>query len=307
MRPKMRLAFIVSHPIQYVVPLYQRLAQRDDVAIKVFFTWHAGETAVEDRGFRERVAWDIPLTQGYEWERVPNASTDPGTHRFFGLRNPTLVDRVMAWRPDVVHVSGWAWFSHLAALHAFHRRGIPTLFRGDSHLLDAAPVGPRRWIKGALLRRVFSWPAGFAVVGSANRAYYEFFGVDSARLYPCPHSIDVERFAEPAEALEAQASQWRSQLGISSAQTVLLYAGKFDRKKCPVMLMQAVQRLQPPDIVLVMVGGGELQHEIDAVAAADPARFRVLPFQNQSRMPIVYRLADFLCFLRPTAKPGDLR
>jgi len=31
-----------------------------------------------------------------------------------------------------------------------------------------------------------------------------------------------------------------------------------------------------------------------AVAAADPDRFRVLPFQNQTRMPVVYRLGDLV-------------
>jgi glycosyltransferase involved in cell wall biosynthesis len=293
-RSPIRLAIVVSHPIQYVAPLYQRLARRDDVAIKVFFTWHAGEAPVEDRGFATPVAWDIPLTQGYEFEPVPNVSADPGTHRFLGLRNPTLVDRVMAWRPDVVHVTGWAWLSHLAALHAFHRRGVRTLFRGDSHLLDGAPSGPRGWLKQALLRRVFSWPAGFLVVGAANRAYYEFFGVEPARLHPCPHSIDVARFAEPAEVLEHEAARWRAELGIADGPTILLFAGKFERKKRPVDLMRAIQRLGRPDIVLVLVGGGELQGEIDAMAAADPVRFRVIPFQNQSRMPVVYRLGDLL-------------
>ena len=75
-----------------------------------------------------------------------------------GLRNPALVDRVMAWRPDVVHVTGWAWLSHLQALHAFRRLGVRTLFRGDSHLLDSAQTGLRWSIKRAVLRRVFSWP-----------------------------------------------------------------------------------------------------------------------------------------------------
>src|SRR5579862_9726406 len=46
-----RICFVVSHPIQYTVPLYQRLARRDDIAIKVFFTWHSGGKAIEDRGF----------------------------------------------------------------------------------------------------------------------------------------------------------------------------------------------------------------------------------------------------------------
>ena len=31
-----RLAIVVSHPIQYCVPLYRSLAKRDDLEIKVF-------------------------------------------------------------------------------------------------------------------------------------------------------------------------------------------------------------------------------------------------------------------------------
>jgi glycosyltransferase involved in cell wall biosynthesis len=77
---------------------------------------------------------------------------------------------------------------------------------------------------------------------------------------------------------------------------VLLYAGKFERKKQPLELMRAVRGLSDPRIVLVMVGGGELQGEVRALAGEDPQRFRVLPFQNQTRMPLVYRLGD-LCVL----------
>lgn len=295
-----RLALVVSHPIQYSVPLYQRLAQRDDVRIKVFFTWHAGAEPVEDRGFGTQVAWDIPLTEGYEFEMVRNISSDPGTHHFLGLRNPSLMQRIMQWGPDVVHVTGWAWLSHLRVMYELRKHSIPILFRGDSHLLDARISGPRWWIKRAVLRRVFSWPAGFLVVGAANRFYFERFGVESARLFPCPHSIDVARFAEPAEALEQQAAHLRQELGISAAQKVVLYAGKFERRKRPVDLMRAVQQLADPKLVLVLVGGGELQDEIGAIAAADPRRFRVLPFQNQSKMMVVYRLGDL--FVLPSAQ-----
>jgi glycosyltransferase involved in cell wall biosynthesis len=297
-RQRVRLALVVSHPIQYFVPLYRKLAQRQDTDIEVFFTWHAGEEPVEDRGFGQRVAWDIPLTDGYEFERVPNVSSRPGPYSFLGLRNPTLFDRLMSWRPDVVQVSGWAWYSHLELLYALHRSLVPTLFLGDSHLLDGGPGSPWWWLKSAALRQVYSWPAGFLVVGSANRAYYERLGVEQARLFPCPHSIDVGRFAEPAAVLEQEAARWRQELGITAEQKVLLYAGKFEPKKRPTELMRAVSRLQN-SVVLVLVGSGELQDEINAIAAADPARFRVLPFANQSRMPVVYRLADI--FVLPSA------
>jgi glycosyltransferase involved in cell wall biosynthesis len=296
MRPantsKTRLAVIVSHPIQYYAPLHRRLAQRGDLALKVFFTWHAGQAAIEDRGFRVPVAWDIPVTEGYEFELVPNVSSDPGTHSFSGLHNPSLVDRVAAWEPDAVHITGWAWLSHLMAMRAFRRRGIPVLFRGDSHLLGEARVGPRWYLKRLVLRRVFSWPSAFLVVGQANRAYYEAFGVDRDRLHFCTHSIDVRRFAEPVDVLDREAAQWRRRLDLTSDRTVLLFAGKFEGNKRPIELMRAVRASPDRSLALVMVGSGELDAEVKAAAAVDPNRFRVLPFQNQSRMPVVYRLGD---------------
>jgi len=297
-RPK-RLAIIVSHPIQYYAPLYQRLARRQDLVIKVFFAWHAGQAEVEDRGFARKLKWDIDLTEGYQFELVPNMAPDPGTHHFLGLINPSLVRRVLAWRPDVVHVTGWASLSHVCALRAFRRRKIPTLFRGDSHLLDAAPKGPRWQLKRRVLQKVYSWPSAFLVVGKANRAYYEAFGVAAQRLYPCPHSIDVGRFSEPAERLDRDAAAWRQQLEIPPDRCALVFAGKFERKKRPMELMRAVLGLTDPGIVLIMVGGGELENDMRSLAAVHPERFRVLPFQNQSRMPVVYRLGQL--FVLPSA------
>lgn len=295
----MRLAFVVSHPIQYYAPLHQRFAKRSDLDVKIFFTWHAGEAAVRDRGFGIPVAWDIPLTSGYEYELVPNVASDPGTHHFAGLRNPELLERVLEWRPDVVHVTGWAWWSHLLLLRALHERGIETLFRGDSHLLDERQTGPRWWLKKRALRWIFRWPSAFLATGSANRAYYEAFGVPSENIIACPHSIDVSRFAEPAETYEKEAQQWRRELGISDDTCVVLFAGKFERKKNPLELMKAVRELNAANMVLVMVGSGELEPEVKTLASEHPALFRILPFQNQSRMPVVYRLADL--FVLPSA------
>ncbi|MEO8276029.1 MAG: glycosyltransferase family 4 protein [Thermoanaerobaculia bacterium] len=296
---KARLAIVVSHPIQYYVPLYQRLAKRDDLEIRVFYTWHAGDEAVHDRGFGAAVAWDIPIREGYDFALIANCARHPGTHHFFGLQNPSLLPQLMAWRPDAVHVTGWAWASHFRLLHHLHRLGIPALFRGDSHLLDESRRGPRWWVKRALLRRVLSWPSTFLYVGQANRRYYEAFGVRAARLRYCPHAIDVARFAEREEEYSREAAGWRRNLGIAEEPRVLLFAGKFERKKQPLELMRAVLASSDEKLILVLVGGGELQGEVNRLAAAAPARFRVLPFQNQTRMPVVYRLGDL--FVLPSA------
>jgi glycosyltransferase involved in cell wall biosynthesis len=294
-----RLAFVVSHPVQYYVPLYRRLATRTDIKIKVFFTWHDGSAAQHDPGFNRAVSWDIPLTQGYEHELVPNRSSDPGTHHFFGMRNPGLFERVMEWRPDAVHITGYAFASHLSILRRLSRRNVPVLFRGDSHLLDEKQQGARWKIKRLALCQLYRRIPAFLYVGKNNHAYYRAFGVPESRLFYCPHSIEVNRFAEPNDQLELETRQWRHELGIPDSAKVLLFAGKFEPKKQPVELMKAVASMNFKDLILVMAGSGPLESQVRELAARQPDRFRVLPFQNQSRMPVVYRLGDI--FTLPSA------
>ena len=289
-----RIAFVVSHPIQYYAPIYQRLAARSDLEVKVFFTWHDGRAPVVDVGFRQAVAWDIPLTTGYAFETVNNVSPRPGTNNFFGIRCPDLLGKVLSWRPDAVHVTGWAWAAHLKLLRDLARERIPVVFRGDSHLLDGKLSGPRWLAKRMVLRRVYSWPSAFLYTGAANKAYYSTFGVPQRKLFGCPHTIDVGRFVGVADEYERQARQWRKELGIGEDQPVALFAGKFEPKKRPLDLMRAILRTKRKDLVLVLVGDGELNRKVHEVARSHPSRFRVLPFQNQTRMPVVYRLGDFL-------------
>lgn len=290
---KPRLAFVVSHPIQYYVPLYQLLAQRDELEVRVFYTWHDGRSASWDNGFQQPITWDVPLREGYEFEAVPNTARDPGTHHFWGIRNPGLASRVLQWQPDAVHVSGYAFASHLRLLQTLHRRHIPVLFRGDSHLLSSGPVW-KRLAKQIVLRQIFRFPSLFLDVGLHNRRYYQQYGVQPSRLFHCPHSIDVERFRASAEDSESEARRWRDRLGIGADEVVVLFVGKFEEKKQPVELMHALAEWPDASIVCVLVGGGALEPQVLELAARHPKRFRVIAFQNQATMPVVYRLGDLL-------------
>jgi glycosyltransferase involved in cell wall biosynthesis len=178
-----------------------------------------------------------------------------------------------------------------------HRARVPALFRGDSHLLDGAS-GLKWLLKRSLLRTIYRWPTAFLYVGQANRNCYERLGVPASKLFHCPHSIDVSRFAEPHEKFESDVQAWRARLGLANKR-VLLFAGKFEPKKQPLQLMDACIGIDDPAFVLAMVGDGVLAPEVARRAAAHPERFRVLSFQNQSKMPLVYRLGDV--FTLPSA------
>ncbi|MBS0209202.1 MAG: glycosyltransferase family 4 protein [Planctomycetes bacterium] len=286
-----RLAFVVSHPIQYYVPMYRQLAARGDLDVRVFYTWHAGAGPVDDPGFQRAIAWDIPLTDGYEWESVPNTSPRPGTEHFAGLQNPTLSRAVLDWHPDAVHLTGYNYQSHYRLLRDLARVDIPVMFRGDSHLLS-----PRPWwwriARQFALRRVFRLPAVFLYTGKHNHDYYRAFGVPESKLFYCPHSIDAVRFLDPRGIHEAAATEWRRELSIADDEVVILFAGKLQEKKQPLALIEAVARAALPNLVLVIVGDGELRALAERQVNVLGIRTRFLPFQNQSRMPVVYRLAD---------------
>ena len=287
-----RLAIIVSHPVQYYVPLYKLLNKREDIDLHVFFTWHCGSAPVLDPGFGKYVKWDIPLTDGFSHSLVPNTSRRPGTDRFFGLINQSLFNEVVAWRPDVVYVTGWAWWSHLVAIVRLANRGTSVLFRGDSHLMDKPQRGLPWLLKYQLLKWIYKHPALFLYTGQANKRYYEAFGVGDSRLVYCPHSIDVNHFSVNSAQLEAKAADWRRNLRIPKSARVALFAGKFEPKKRPIELMRAFLNAAIPDTYLILVGSGELEQEIVKLAENHEDVFRILPFQNQSLMPVVYRLGD---------------
>ncbi len=263
---KRRLAIVSTHPIQYYAPVFRALAASDHFDLRVFYTWsQAAGDGVYDAGFGANVKWDIPLLEGYAYQFVPNVAKRPGTDHFAGLHTPTLVRDIESFRPDAVLVYTWNSRSHLGALLHFKNR-VPVLFRGDSTLIDE-----RAWWR-ALLRRMFlGWVYRHVdvaiAVGANNRAYFSWCGLSTERIAIAPHSIDTVRFASDGAAHDARAAQWRHELRIPPEATVMLFAGKLQAKKNPVLLLDAFAALDAGSH-LVFVGNGELEAVIKARARA---------------------------------------
>jgi len=297
---KARLAIVSTHPIQYYAPVFRSLAASGAVDPRVFYTWSQRlDGPAWDHGFREEVSWDIPLLGGYAHEAVPNVSRRPGSHRFFGIVNPTLLQVIDRWNPDALLVYGWNSWSHLRVLRHFKGR-VPVLFRGDSTLLDEQPR-LRAALRRTLLRWVYRHVDVAVAVGQNNRDYFEWCGLPPGRIGFAPHCIDNQRFGDDSK-YDIQAASWRNTLGIDAAQIVILFAGKLQPKKDPGILLEAFQHLAHDQAHLIFIGQGELEPALKDRAAGDP-RIHFMGFQNQSLMPAAYRLGDLLVL--PSRGPGE--
>ena len=298
-----QLAILTTHPIQYNAPLFKNLATRGFVRIKVFYTWGVGVTVSKfDPGFGRNIKWDIPLLEGYEYEFLENESRFPGSDRFNGIINPQLVSRIKEWKADAILVFGWNFRSHLKALIYFKNK-IPIFFRGDSTLLDE-PTGFS--FKKILRRQILKWVyrhVDYAFfVGVNNREYFKKHGLTDLQLIYAPHTIDIERFIEPDSFYKQEAIAMRRKLSIPDNSTVFLFAGKLERKKNVAFLLTVFMNISTANSHLIIVGNGILEKSLKE-KSNDFNNIHFIDFQNQSRMPVIYRLCEV--FVLPSQGPGE--
>lgn len=298
-----RLAIIITHPIQYYAPWFRMLSDRKQCRLKVFYTWSQSETSVTDRTFGKEIKWDIPLLEGYDYEFVENVSKNPGSHHFFGIDCPALISKIEAYQPDAILFFGWKFKSYLSAIRHFKGK-VPIWFRGDSTLLDEKG-GYRSLLRRMVLKKVYGYVDRAFYVGQANKAYFLKHGLKPSQLVYAPHAIDNDRFMGECMSCEQSASEWRRKLGYSNEDTVVLFAGKFEAKKQPDILVAAIiaaNDIRKKPLKLLLVGNGPLEAQLHKMADGNP-HIQFLPFQNQTQMPLVYRLGDLLCL--PSKGPGE--
>ena len=288
---KKKLAVITSHPIQYNAPLFKLLTERNQLTVKVFYTW--GKTSLEnklDPGFGKIIQWDIPLLEGYDFEFLDNEAKDKGSHHFSGIKNPDICERIDAFDPDAILVFGWAFSSHLKVLRRYHKKK-KILFRGDSTLLDDPP-SIKKQIRRFFLRWVYSHVDYALYVGKNNRSYFKNAGLKDSQLRYAPHAIDNDRFSEQIELKEQEAVTVRASLGIGEQEFIFLYAGKLEEVKNVDILLKAFAESGLNRIShLVIIGNGLLEAEMKK-KYQEVRNMHFLDFQNQGRMPVVYRVAD---------------
>ncbi|MCW3079596.1 glycosyltransferase family 4 protein [Segetibacter sp.] len=302
MKSKKRLAIVTTHPIQYNAPLFKLLNEESCFTIKVFYTWSQSKQKVFDKDFGLSVAWDIPLLDGYDYKFVDNVSATPGSHHFKGVINPTLNSAIEDWKADAMLVYGWAFSSHLKAIRHFHKK-IPVLFRGDSTLLDeSSRYSVKKLVRRLFLRWVYSHVDFALYVGSANKKYFESVGFNSKQLLFAPHAIDNSRFTTNEYGFCQDAKKWRLRLGIPEKDLIFLFAAKLIKKKDPELLINSFLRLKASSTWLILVGNGELEKELKEKYKSF-SNVKFIDFQNQSRMPVVYRLGDV--FVLPSRGPGE--
>lgn len=301
MTKKIKLAYLVSHPIQYQAPLLRRIAQEPDIDLTVFYGSDFSIRGYKDEGFGGvGVKWDIPLLDGYRHEFLP-VLRDDASVSFARPLNRGILERLRGKKHegpfDVLWVHGYATANSLHAMLAAKSLGIPVLLRGDMWLKDRPRSRPKLVLKSLFFQILRHLVDGVLSVGTLNAAYWRHHLGDDFPQFMMPYAVDNNYFQQRSHISPAERKQLLGELNLDPARPVILFASKLQKRKRCEDLLAAYKQLShtpgtEPNPYLVIVGDGEERVALEKQAAETGfSSIRFCGFRNQSELPAFFDLA----------------
>jgi glycosyltransferase involved in cell wall biosynthesis len=307
---KLRLAYLVTHPIPYQAPLLRMVAAQPDIEFEAFFGTDFTTRPFVAGDFKQMIDWDVPLLEGYRSTTLARLDAQPP---------PGIIEPLTLWRPfskgfareldrgrfDALWIHGYAHASHWAAILSAKKRGMKVLIRDEATPISAQRSGAKRFAKRVFFETLKRGVDAYLAIGELNKRYYVDNGVDPSRIFSVPYAVDNDRFAgQAAEASKSRAALKRG-LGIAEGRPIVLFVAKLIERKRPKLLLEAFAKVRGNptlrDPVLAFVGDGPQRAELEALAAAlPPGSVKFLGFKRQNELPACYDLCD--AFVLPSGQ-----
>jgi glycosyltransferase involved in cell wall biosynthesis len=262
-RSRVRVVVLSEIPTPYRLPIYEALADEDDISLDVLFC----SVDQPDRPWElERALTRVPhaVLPGVP-VRIPL-----GRRRIVSEINPSVVRELARRRPDVLVIGGYSVPAEQAAIAWARLRRVPYILHNESQLLK-----PRstllRTVKRITLPPIVRGAAAGLAVGSAAARYLEHYGLDPSRIRIVPNTIDVARYRRLGHDARADAAARRRALHVP--ERYWLFAGRLLELKGIPELLAARRRLDtaPP---LVVAGTGPLAATLEREPGVELLGFR---------------------------------
>jgi glycosyltransferase involved in cell wall biosynthesis len=191
----------------------------------------------------------------------------PRNHGLNWLRQWRKAGQVIRWlrdhRVDAVITAGYNDPGLMRLIAWCRRTGTPNFLFGDSNIYGDRARGLRRFAKRKYIEWVMRQVTGLMPCGSYGRMYFEPYGGKNKPCFYMPHEPNYGRiFAVTPEAR----AQVRAKFGLRPERRYFLYAGRLAEVKRVDTLIAAFAKLagDRPDWDLLVIGGGELQSQLQA-------------------------------------------
>jgi glycosyltransferase involved in cell wall biosynthesis len=289
---KPRVAWLLTHRIQYFVNLIDTLHKRGNIEVALYLGCAPG--LINDKEFGKMVSWDNRTSTSFPEHFLHSVDKKalPGMLKSF---SPSLATELDSWKPDYLYINGYtdaiAWQGFAWAMR--HSRPFALRCDGDTVVKKAS-------LKSSVRRKVAAFMTSRAhrvtYQGRSNRDFWMENGASESQLEWVPCVPDSEIYRRRIFKTPADRDAFRGKFDVSPSEIVAVVNGKLIDRKRPMDAIEALAKLKDRNFRLWFLGSGELEESLVArtaeLSVAGKATF--LGFRNQSEIPEILQAADFL-------------
>jgi glycosyltransferase involved in cell wall biosynthesis len=285
----MKLGIFSTHPIQYQVPIWRKLAENHLLEAEVLYFSDQGVHGNFDTDFGEAVSWDIPLLDGYQYEFIAKDKID----RELWFKIPDISSFLERKRFDVVLIHGYMHRFERQLVRASSRFGYRVVLRGEFSDQRKHSFNWRRYPRYLYLRWFYGRVDHFCPIGIDALNHLKSLGIPEERMTLSPYSVDDAMFE--SQNLSLDKSECRANLRLPDDHIVYLFSGKLIDRKNPLLLANALIELNQhySNFSIVYLGSGQLEDELsNMLSPVLGDRFISPGFVNQRDLGQFFKSAD---------------
>ncbi len=286
-----RLGVVFTHPTQHHGPLWRKLSEQPGLSVKVLYLSDENQGSGDHELGSKSQAWDVDLLSGYEHEYLKDLSGKIASKQQKSLINPKLIDLLRPDNFDAIFMQSFVNYSYRLTAILCKLRGIPLIMQNDATIMSDGRYSRSHRILMAVL---YPWMLNFAdywlSCGDHNEIHLRHYGVADKKIVRGCHPVDGERFEQSIAQKQDEILQIRQQLAWDKNTVIYGFAGKYIDRKNPFEFIEAIAKAhqRDPRIRGVMIGGGDLEPEINQRLATLNGEVLNIGFVNQTNIPLYY-------------------
>tara|TARA_B110000483_G_scaffold241449_1_gene324468 strand:+ start:167 stop:1312 length:1146 start_codon:yes stop_codon:yes gene_type:complete len=279
------IKYILSHPIQYQVPLIKFLNNK--IKIKVSYRLNTVTKKYFDREFNKKIILDKNLLSGYNYDFLkyygPNrlSSIFPITNDF--IKKNLLDETKIVWVHGIKN-----WYNLiLIILSYFYNKRV--FVRDEFNNIK------KRSLSNILMNKIFysfidNFIDCYLSIGKENRKAFIDFGIDKKKIYHVPYVVDNDFFYIKNKK--------------KNKKFVILFTGKLSHRKGCDILLNSINLLNEnnnfkKDSEIIIIGDGILKEElINYKKKKKLVNVKFLGFKNQTVIKKFYKRSNL--FVMPS-------
>jgi glycosyltransferase involved in cell wall biosynthesis len=291
MENKLRIAIVISHPIQHFCPQYVSFSENADIDLKVFFGSMLGYKQYSDPNFKKEVSWD-------------NLNLEKFQHQFLNGDQVLMPDRLLdadclgnalsTFKPQLVIVYGYYQQLQKRAYYWAKKNKVIIAYISDTEMRHRRSRFTQV-LKYFFLYYYFSGINLFLSVGDANEFFYRKHGVQKKKIVRMHFPIDVKQYEKEYANKNALRKIVRDQYQITDEEIVLSVVGKLVTWKNQDHLINALELLEQKGLFfrLFIIGSGEMQESWEKKAKTlKKSKAHFTGFVSINLLPSYYAATD---------------